>query len=65
MTARDAVECPHCYDPMPFVADGTSQTVQCAECKRFYWVTFDVTITEMEPPDWREVEGDLRYHERN
>ena len=75
---HDTIECPNCFDEMPLVDDGSDQTTQCPECKRWYTLSFDADfeldnwggrwrgrweIREVEGPDWRDVEGDLRFHE--
>jgi hypothetical protein len=74
----DVVECPVCYDYMPLVDDGTEQSTQCRECGAWYWLTYDAehetdagdghwtgtwTMAAMDPPDWDEVKGCVRYHE--
>jgi hypothetical protein len=59
------VDCPNCFDSLTGI-EAKADVVQftsCRECRRFYSVVVGVEIKEEAPPDWREVEGDLRFHE--
>lgn len=50
------------------VEDFETQHEQCEDCRVLFTITHDgerFILTPNAPPDWREVEGDLRYHERN
>ena len=72
------VECPECGDYMKVLDDGSDQTAQCPECKRWYSMSYDAEFildgyeghwrgtwkaVQEDPPDWHEVQGCLRYHE--
>jgi hypothetical protein len=71
------LECPRCYGAVRVEDTDRDQHEQCADCGRHYSVTYDAEmdpegnwrgghiLRECEGPDWREIEGDLRFHGRN
>ena len=64
---RRWLECPACYGAVVVADTEDTQTEGCRDCGKLYTVTWDDdrwTLAECEPPDWREVEGDLRLHRR-
>lgn len=64
-----APECPECG-----VALEGSGAARCEWCGQWLWIEVDTDgdaegrewaiyrVTVEDPPDWREIEGDLRYH---
>ena len=72
MTERE-LECPACYGIVRIAETDRDQIEPCQDCRRLYSVTFAPTdgphgwragwtLRECEPPDWRDVQGCLRYH---
>jgi hypothetical protein len=71
------VECPACYGIVPADDSGTDQISECRDCGRLYHLTYDASqepgrgwqggyhLRELTPSSDSEIQGDLRYHERN
>ncbi len=67
---RRSPECPECGDTLD--AGDSSGTKHC-DCGQWLWIEVDgdqdedgpfnlFKVTREDLPDWREIEGDLRYH---
>ena len=67
------LECPACRSIVRVADTADDQTEACEDCHRLYDVSYDVDcvdgrergsfkLVECESPDWRDVQGCLRYH---